>query len=93
MPMKLLAFALGLGNDVRVLSLAEDVVEAIEPLEASALALVELSAAMLRDQMPATRASMDIVARRFNETFRGACGCTICDTRSAAGSRTRTSSA
>lgn len=41
----------------------------IEPLEASALALVELSAAMLRDQMPATRASMDIVARRFNDAF------------------------
>ena len=41
----------------------------IEPLEASALALVELSAAMLSDQMPATRAAMDIVARRFNDTF------------------------
>ena len=41
----------------------------IEPLEASALALVELSAAMLSDQMPATRAAMDIVARRFNDSF------------------------
>lgn len=41
----------------------------IEPLEASALALVELSAAMLRDQMPVTRDSMDIVARRFNDAF------------------------
>jgi len=41
----------------------------IEPLEASALALVELSAAMLSDDMPATRESMDIVARRFNECF------------------------
>lgn len=41
----------------------------IEPLEASAIALVELSAAMLSDQMPATRESMDIVARRFNDTF------------------------
>ncbi|HEY0684182.1 MAG TPA: tryptophan halogenase family protein [Steroidobacter sp.] len=41
----------------------------IEPLEASALALVELSAAMLRDQMPATRDAMDIVARRFNDSF------------------------
>nr|WP_298727270.1 tryptophan halogenase family protein [uncultured Steroidobacter sp.] len=41
----------------------------IEPLEASALALVELAAAMLRDQMPATRAAMDIVARRFNDSF------------------------
>jgi tryptophan halogenase len=42
----------------------------IEPLEASALALVELSAAMLSDDMPATRADMDIVARRFNDAFR-----------------------
>ena len=41
----------------------------IEPLEASALALVELSAAMLSDEMPATRDTMDIVARRFNEAF------------------------
>ena len=41
----------------------------IEPLEASALALVELSAAMLSDEMPATRAAMDIVARRFNDSF------------------------
>ncbi len=41
----------------------------IEPLEASALALVELSAAMLSDQMPATREEMDIVARRFDDSF------------------------
>jgi flavin-dependent dehydrogenase len=41
----------------------------IEPLEASALALVELSAAMLSDQMPVTREEMDIVARRFNDSF------------------------
>ena len=41
----------------------------IEPLEASALALVELSAAMLSDQMPTTREAMDIVARRFNDSF------------------------
>lgn len=41
----------------------------IEPLEASALALVELSAAMLRDQMPATRTQMDIAANRFNDAF------------------------
>ena len=41
----------------------------IEPLEASALALVELSATMLSDQMPATREAMDIVARRFNDSF------------------------
>lgn len=42
----------------------------IEPLEASALALIELSAAMISDEMPATRDVMDIVARRFNERFR-----------------------
>jgi tryptophan halogenase len=41
----------------------------VEPLEASALALVELSATMLSDEMPATRAAMDIVARRFNDCF------------------------
>ena len=41
----------------------------IEPLEASALALVELSAAMLSDEMPATREAMDIVGRRFNDFF------------------------
>jgi tryptophan 7-halogenase len=41
----------------------------IEPLEASALAMVELSAAMLSDDMPATRAEVDIVARRFNDAF------------------------
>jgi hypothetical protein len=41
----------------------------IEPLEASALALVELSATMLADEMPVTREQMDICARRFNETF------------------------
>lgn len=41
----------------------------IEPLEASALALVELSAAMIRDELPFKRADMDIVARRFNDAF------------------------
>jgi tryptophan halogenase len=41
----------------------------IEPLEASALALAEMSAAMVSDDMPATRAAMDIVAARFNEAF------------------------
>jgi hypothetical protein len=41
----------------------------IEPLEASALALVELSAAMLSDEMPRTRDAMEIVARRFNGSF------------------------
>ena len=42
----------------------------IEPLEASALALIELSAAMIRDDFPATRGLMDVVARRYNERCR-----------------------
>lgn len=41
----------------------------IEPLEASALALVELSAAFIRDELPVNRADMDLVARRFNDAF------------------------
>jgi flavin-dependent dehydrogenase len=41
----------------------------IEPLEASALALVELSAQRLCDELPMTRASMAAVARRFNDDF------------------------
>jgi tryptophan 7-halogenase len=40
----------------------------LEPLEASALVLIELSADMISGMMPATRETMDIVARRFNET-------------------------
>lgn len=42
----------------------------IEPLEASALAMVELSAAMIRDDMPADRSVMPIAADRFNKRFR-----------------------
>ena len=42
----------------------------VEPLEASALALVEFSATMISDQLPPTRSLMDIVAARFNEAFR-----------------------
>lgn len=41
----------------------------LEPLEASALVLVEISANMIADQLPANRTAMDIVASRFNETF------------------------
>jgi 2-polyprenyl-6-methoxyphenol hydroxylase-like FAD-dependent oxidoreductase len=41
----------------------------IEPLEASALALVELSASMIRDDMPATENLMAATAKRFNERF------------------------
>jgi len=41
----------------------------LEPLEASALVLVELSATMLSEQLPVSRETMDIVSRRFNEKF------------------------
>ena len=41
----------------------------IEPLEASALVLVELAAGMIAEQLPPTRELMDIVARRFNVKF------------------------
>ena len=41
----------------------------LEPLEASALVLVELSAAMISDEMPATHDLMDSAARRFNRCF------------------------
>ncbi len=41
----------------------------IEPLEASALVLVELSAAMIAEQLPANREVMDLVAKRFNQKF------------------------
>lgn len=41
----------------------------IEPLEATALALVELSAAMIRDELPQTPRAMEIVAQRFNALF------------------------
>ncbi len=41
----------------------------IEPLEASALALVELSATSIRDNLPLAKTDMAIVAKRFNEVF------------------------
>jgi len=41
----------------------------IEPLEASALVMIELAAGMIADQLPATRETMDIVARRYNRKF------------------------
>ena len=41
----------------------------LEPLEASALVLVELSAGMISDQLPATRETMEVVAKRFNDKF------------------------
>lgn len=40
----------------------------LEPLEASAIVLIELSAKLIAEQMSANREVMDIVARRFNET-------------------------
>lgn len=39
----------------------------IEPLEATALVMIEASAAMISAELPATRDVMDIVARRFNQ--------------------------
>lgn len=39
----------------------------LEPLESSAIVLVELSAKLIAEQMPANRDVMDIVAARFNE--------------------------
>jgi flavin-dependent dehydrogenase len=41
----------------------------IEPLEASALVLVELAAEMIRDELPRSREMMDYVARNFNNKF------------------------
>lgn len=42
----------------------------LEPLEASALVLIELSVEMISAMMPATRDTMAITARRFNEVTR-----------------------
>ena len=41
----------------------------LEPLEASALVLIELAGRMIAEELPATRALMDIVAKRYNEKF------------------------
>lgn len=41
----------------------------IEPLEASALALVELSANFIRDQLPQSPQTMSVIAQRFNTVF------------------------
>ncbi len=38
----------------------------LEPLEASAMVLIETSANMVADLMPSNRAAMDVVAKRFN---------------------------
>lgn len=42
----------------------------LEPLESSALVLIELSGDYISSMMPATRSGMDIVARRFNDLTR-----------------------
>jgi tryptophan halogenase len=39
----------------------------LEPLEASAIVLIELSAKLIAEQMPANRDVMDIIAARFND--------------------------
>ena len=40
----------------------------LEPLEASAIVLIELSAKLVAEQMPACREVMDVIAARFNAT-------------------------
>lgn len=42
----------------------------LEPLEASAIVMIELSLDALLDNFPATRDAMDVHARRFNDLFR-----------------------
>jgi tryptophan 7-halogenase len=41
----------------------------IEPLEATALVLVEAAAAMISNELPVSRDVLDIVAKRFNQRF------------------------
>lgn len=41
----------------------------IEPLEATALVLIEQSAQMISEQLPVNRMVMDITAKRFNDKF------------------------
>lgn len=41
----------------------------LEPLEASALVLVELAARMISEELPANRGVMDIIAKRYNDKF------------------------
>lgn len=40
----------------------------VEPLEASSIVMVELSAQMIADQMPVNRKAMSVLEKRFNET-------------------------
>ncbi|MCJ8272906.1 MAG: tryptophan 7-halogenase, partial [Psychrosphaera sp.] len=41
----------------------------LEPLEASALVMIELAANQISEQLPANRQVMDILAKRFNDKF------------------------
>ena len=41
----------------------------LEPLEASAIVLIELASAHISEQLPANRQVMDIAAKRFNDRF------------------------
>lgn len=41
----------------------------LEPLEASALVMIELAATTISEQLPANRETMDIVAKQYNERF------------------------
>ena len=41
----------------------------IEPLEATALVLIEISAKMIAQQFPANRTAMDTIAKRFNKAL------------------------
>ena len=41
----------------------------LEPLEASALLLIEVSMDNIADRLPRTRGAMDVIARQFNQTF------------------------
>ncbi|MEJ2299290.1 MAG: tryptophan 7-halogenase [Woeseiaceae bacterium] len=41
----------------------------VEPLEASALVMIEQAAGMIAEQLPPTREIMEIVARRYNRKF------------------------
>ena len=41
----------------------------IEPLEASAIVMVELSAQFIADHLPSSRGRLDIVAKKFNQLF------------------------
>ncbi|MER2492761.1 tryptophan halogenase family protein [Catenovulum sediminis] len=42
----------------------------LEPLEASALVMVELSAYMIAEQLPATKSALYVTEKRFNKRFR-----------------------